>query len=645
MKALRFKRVTRRLARALRKERKRQSILQARWDALLKDIQAAVLLLDSRGRITSASDNACELLQYRPDALIGANAGSLAPREPAEHPLAPGVLQDAVVPHVRFTTPTTILCGDGSEREILLTVRKLPEGDNTLYLVQMQSAGEHAASVNFAQNQALLEAERRSRDEILATIWHELRTPLHGLIATLDTLQDKCLSKGGSQQLAVARASARTMLELANDMLDIARISDYGSLPLKCAPFNLEGLLREAVEQYNARATAKGLSLWLLLTGDSPSFFLGDRLRVKQIVTNLLTNAIKFTQSGPIIVQAIYGESGIQIDVHDSGPGIPKHEQEAVFQPFVQGARQDGSGTGLGLPISRRLCEAMGGRLDLISSSDKGSTFRVILPLPRSDESPEQEVSVARAANPPGHILVVDDHPINRSVVKAMLDTLGCSSTLAGSGEEALQLIEEQDFDLILMDCRMPGLDGFATARRARQLLARRIPIVAMTADVQADKRGKGHEAVMDDYLIKPFGKTDLQELLCTWLRTDRRTDPSRTLAAEPVIDEAVFAQLRESVGWQVEPLRNVAQSFRITVASCLASIDSGDSDEVRRGLHTVAGTGGMIGAMQVRRLATELKSAWRSQDVRRINELKSALAGAAERFEREFLERLATDD
>lgn len=489
-------------------------------------------------------------------------------------------------------------------------------------------------------------ARTQSRDEALGTVCHELRTSLHGLIATLDILRDEQLSETGSQQLALAKASARSMLELITDVLEITRSAGGAPIPFRHEPFSLEELLHEAVAQYSARAAAKGIDLWLIVYDEHPSCFIGDRQRIRQIVSNLLTNAIKFTDSGYVLVEATSVDGAVQIDVHDSGPGIPENMRSAIFKPFVQTHLQHGrQGTGLGLSISRGLAKAMNGRLDLVESSSAGSTFRLTLPLPRSERPPETVLDTDDLTTPRGHVLVVDDHPINLFVVRTMLDSLECSCALASRGTQAIELLETHPFDLILLDFRMPDMDGFETARRARELLPDHVPIVAMTADVSVGKKEMGREAGINDYLIKPFDRKDLSRVLRTWLRPNAGTSGSSSSPAQPVVDEAVFTELWESFNWKTEPLRNIARSFQETIAQCLAAFDGDDPEEVRRHLHTVVGTSGMIGAMEIRSLAAQLQEAFKSGDAKRVAALKAELSAASERFERAILDRLESLD
>lgn len=635
-----------RVLKALREERETRALLETRWKTLLTRVPTAILLLAPDATIQYANQQAAELLRCKTQDLVGLNARTLIAKQPLDCPLRADSIDSVLsATEAPVNTRVRMAASDGSACDVELDVTRLPEGSSFVYAVRLQKIPENETEQR-SPAKPHEPPPRHSHEEILGTVCHELRTPLHGLIATLDLLRDEQLSEIGSQQLALAKASARSMLQLVTDVLDITRIASGGPFPLKLAPFSLEKLLHETVGQYNARASAKGIALWLIVSADRPSYFVGDRQRIKQIVSNLLTNAIKFTETGQVLVEATYVDGTVQIDVHDSGPGIPKNMQQAVFEPFVQASPQHGrQGTGLGLSISRRLSEAMGGRLELVESSPAGSTFRTTLPLPRADALPEAERNTKELIAPRGHILVVDDHPINLFVVRTMLESLKCSCALASSGKQALELIEAQDFDLILMDCRMPGMDGLETTIRVRQQLTRHVPIVAMTADVTVEKREKGRSAGMDDYLIKPFDRRELSRILRTWLKPSKAITDAVGQPAHSVVDHAVLIELWESVNWQTEPLRNIATGFKETIARCVTSFERGDPTDIRSHLHTVIGTGGMIGAMEIRSLAIQLQDAFKSGDATRVHELRTRLSEASERFERTLIERLESLD
>jgi CheY-like chemotaxis protein len=480
---------------------------------------------------------------------------------------------------------------------------------------------------------------------------HEIRTPLHGLMATIDMLRDEPLSAEGRQRIAIARVSARTLLKIANDILDLTRI-EGGAFPLEHKPFNLSKVLREVIDEARARAQSLGLELRAGLEGTLPRALIGDPARIKQILTNLVSNALKFTHAGSISVHARYDGTRCTIDVIDTGEGVPEGKRDVIFDPFVQaeskGSRR-GGGAGLGLPISRRLSEAMGGSLVLLSTSPAGATFRVTLALAASEEEPLEDQSQRILKNPPGRVLVVEDHPANQYVAKSLLESLDCTVTVAGTGAEALELLGQQAFDLVLMDCQLPGMDGYETTRRLRALLQRYIPIVAITANAMVDDKQRCLDAGMDDFLPKPFTKSTLSDLLCKWLvpgaNAIRDADITERIVELPVLVGPVFEELWQSLQWRMGPLRKIYESFLSVAHETLDILHraaaTGDGTVLVRRLHTLLGSAGMVGARQVERVAAWLQEAVKADRRADLETGRVLLAETVRRFETELERRL----
>ena len=382
-----------------------------------------------------------------------------------------------------------------------------------------------------------------------------------------------------------------------------------------------------------------------------PRAFIGDPARIKQILTNLLSNALKFTSAGSISLQARYDGRQCVIDVIDTGEGVPDDKRDVIFEPFVQAepkvSRRAG-GAGLGLPISRRLSEAMGGSVVLVESSPRGSTFRVTLTLTASDEEPLEDQSQRILKNPPGRILVVEDHPANQYVAQSLLESLDCTVSVAGTGAEALQLLAGELFDLVFMDCQMPGMDGYETTRRMRATLDRYIPVVAITANAMVDDKQRCLDAGMDDFLPKPFTKSALSDLLCKWLVPGANaiagTDLAGRVGELPALALPVFEELWQSLQWRLAPLRKIYDSFLSVAHETLDILQrtagTGDGLLARR-LHTLIGSAGMVGARQVERVAAWLSEAVKADRRAEIENGHTLLAETLRRFEEELERRL----
>jgi len=376
---------------------------------------------------------------------------------------------------------------------------------------------------------------------------------------------------------------------------------------------------------------------------------MGDPVRIKQILRNLLGNALKFTSAGSITVQASYSSGECIIDVADTGQGIPADKRESIFEPFVQAddasSRRFG-GAGLGLPISRKLSEAMGGSLALLQSGRSGSTFRLYLPLALSDEAPIEEQSQRILQVVQGRILVVEDDEASQYVAQTLLESLQCPARIASNGQEALELIRSEEFDLVLMDCELPEMDGYETTRRIRQMLEQHIPVIAMTASTMSSDRQRCFDAGMDDILPKPFAKSALNDVLCKWLSPQPAANAERTLAervaALPVLDTVVFEELRESLHWQLPPLRKIYASFRESAQETAEVVTApGSSELAGRRLHSLQGSAGLVGARQVEHLAAWLTQALKEKKQQEQAEALPLLRESLRRFEQELDSRL----
>ncbi|MCS6811688.1 MAG: ATP-binding protein, partial [Tepidimonas sp.] len=327
-------------------------------------------------------------------------------------------------------------------------------------------------------------AASRAKSDFLAVMSHEIRTPLNGVLGMLELLQGTSLDDDQRHWVATARHSAQLLLALLNDILDFSKI-EAGRLTLERVALQPAELLRASIEGLRGQAQAKGLVLRAELAEGLPAWAWGDPTRLQQVIVNLVGNAIKFTERGEVTVAAAWADGWLQVDVRDTGIGIEAHRLPELFEPFVQmdstHTRRYG-GTGLGLAICRRLVDAMGGTLAVDSTPGQGSTFTLRVPLPAGTApAPPAEPGRGPLASVPARVLVVEDHPVNQQVVMRLLQRLGAQVSLAADGAQALALAGQQPFDLVLMDCRLPGMDGWETTRRLRAQ-GWRGPVVALTA-------------------------------------------------------------------------------------------------------------------------------------------------------------------
>ncbi|WP_178129258.1 response regulator [Pseudomonas sp. PB120] len=570
----------------------------------------------------------------------------------------------------RSPEPTLLECPTGHEKDeigVLVKVanqqfenigteiqqRRNAENRLTDYLSQLENIVSarttelKASNARLSQSNQELETARstaldmaEARSTFLANMSHEIRTPLNGLLGMIALSLDGPLNAEQQQQLSIAHDSGKVLVELLNDILDLSKF-DAGQLELEHIPFDLGALIEDTANLLSQNA-APSVELTCLIDPHFPALVLGDPTRVRQIVSNLLSNALKFTRFGRVDVRLSTIGDGVRIEVCDTGIGIPQDAQVKIFRPFTQagaGITRQFGGTGLGLALTYNLCEAMQGRLTISSEAGFGSQFCADLPLPSHtralapgllrgnviaitaansglaellksllpgwgidyqqralDDSmldlnpdivitdcpeclfglrptctslillvtaygsfmPSEEASalaplqqqarpLARNAlyqalrrnlqpdlNPPNdlrleslspqrraRVLLVEDNPVNQLVAKGMLGKLGCEVSVAGHGGEALDQLEQSDFDLVLMDCNMPVMDGYEASRQIRRSGRwPQLPIVALTANAMSEERERCRAAGMSDYLAKPFRREELAALLDLWIPT-----------------------------------------------------------------------------------------------------------------------------
>ncbi|HEX8980887.1 MAG TPA: ATP-binding protein [Parasulfuritortus sp.] len=388
---------------------------------------------------------------------------------------------------------------------------------------------ERTAELVSAKDAAL--AANRAKSLFLANMSHELRTPLNAILGFSAMMRhDAQLTDGQRENLDIINRSGEHLLTLINDVLEMAKI-EAGRLHLEIAPFDLGNMVRDVIEMMQLRAKEKGLRLLLDQSSEFPRYIKGDEARLRQILINLVGNAVKFTEQGGVTIRLGVRENArhhLLIEVEDSGPGISPEDQKRLFQPFVQltdGGAQ--SGTGLGLSITRQFVQLMGGNVDVASEVGKGSLFRVDLPveLARTSEvlKPEDqgvgEVVGLAPGQPQYRILIAEDQVENQMLLMRLMNAVGLEARIAENGERCVQLFQEWHPDLIWMDRRMPVMDGIEATQRIRKLSGGRIvKIVAVTASAFKEQQQELLDAGMDDFVRKPYRFAEIYDSLARQL-------------------------------------------------------------------------------------------------------------------------------
>ena len=501
---------------------------------------------------------------------------------------------------------------DGSlfPSEIALHAMQL-EGRPVIQAIMRDISGRKQAEAELKSARDAALAAARAKNEFVANVSHEIRTPMHGIMGMADLLMREPLTGTQREYALTLRQSAQGLLTVINDILDFSKI-EAGKLTVENVAYIPAQVVQNVADLYRPRILEKSLSLEMKLSPALQTPVQGDPHRVRQILLNLVDNAIKFTSHGNVGIQAGLSADGqrMRIEVRDEGVGIAAEAQDQLFSAFSQAdasTTRHYGGTGLGLAICRKLADLMGGDIGVLSpppGGKKGSMFWLELPYalapPDSEAVSMLPVQTERFR---GRVLVAEDHPVNQKVLSYQLTSLGLSPTIVSNGHEALERAREQEWDLILMDWQMPGMDGFAATRAIRALpdTHARVPIVALSAQAGEDFREQCLQAGMNDYLTKPYEEAALISVLSRWL-------PGSAIEMPPPID---VAKLSGQNRLKEELLQLFLQTTESSLDTLQTAWENRDAAQGKREAHSLRGAAVSIAADVMFQSATRLEAAF----------------------------------
>lgn len=626
-------------------------VRENRFKRMLENISDTVTLVDRDGEVIDTTGNVKSILGYPRDFWAARNLFELAHPDDVDR-VRRMLVSLLETPGGELTGEVRVLQADGQYATIEATGANLLDDEDVRAIVitsrnitpRKQAEAELAA----ARDAAVRALEVRT--EFVASVSHELRTPIHGILGLSELLVTADLD-GESRSLARSIGRATESLRMVlDDLLDFTKI-EAGRLELHVQPLSLPEAIDDLRELFTPQAAAKGVRLDVRIDDDVPVWVEADPLRLRQVLTNLIGNAVKFTAGGAVTVAVRRRADGapandrqlIEFSVSDTGIGMAPEVVERVFEPFSQAhattAREFG-GTGLGLTIARRLVELMGGELAVESTVGVGSRFWFGLPLRgvAAGPDPVESAPVAGAVDR-RRVMVVEDNPVNQLLVSRQLERLGYDPVLMDSGTAALEQLRAEAPAVVLMDWQMPGMDGLETTRRLRRQegdhRASRVPVIAMTASAMPGDRARCLDAGMDDFITKPVSLAALGRVLATWAGGPSAGDevgaggPEAGSAAGPtVVDPAAVRGLVDELD-DPELVATVLGTYLRELDGRVTAIEdglrAGDREAVSRAAHTLKSTSAAVGAVELADRCADLE-AWGRRDTELAEPVEAVL-------------------
>lgn len=618
------------------------------------------------GKILMVSPSLVELVGYSPDEVINKNV--------TDYYLYTSKTKDLIRQLIKRKSvrnfEASVIQKDGSLLQCICNIRLIYDKNNRP--IKIEGVARDITKLK-KTNQELIHAKEvaekslKVKEQFLANMSHEIRTPMNGIIGMIDLLSETRLKKDQERYVKTVKKSSETLLNILNDILDLSKI-EAGKMKLRKTAVNIRKMLEKLHALFTQQAEVKQIKLKYHIADNVPEWVMVDETRLLQILSNLTSNAIKFTDGGGTVYIGMRCKEKrgkyhhIKVDVKDSGIGITKNNLNKLFYSFNQidnSSSKVYGGTGLGLAISKELCELMNGKVGVYSTIGLGSTFwftfdaEETFPEGKSIEllSKEDEVKVKNYfGKTRPKVLIVDDNAVNRQVASEILKKAGCSVTLLSSGKEAIKTLKNYVFDIIFMDIQMPEMDGIEATKRIKALEIKHLaPIVAMTAYSMREDKDKFMKQGLDDYISKPIKANLLITKVKEWISKDR-TGPvlEEVKAVEEVsktINYSILDQLKKYGG--DEMVKNTLSDFEVEsetqINSLIPDAKEKNYKDILSKLHTLKGNAGTLGIEKVAEIAASIEAKLKGNDSKQLEKDIRLLKIAFKDFQKEYTNILNT--
>src|SRR5262245_56376677 len=587
----------------------------------------------SEGRFVDVNDSFCQLTGYSRDELIGRTSIELNMwTDSSDRPKIAALLRKK---GSLRQIENRLIRKDGDYRDCVGSIEVIDvNGERCLLIIFLDITDRKRVNRQLLEAKDAAEEAARAKSEFLANMSHEIRTPMNAIIGMTGLLLETELQAKQKEFVETIRQGSEALLHIVNDILDFSKI-ESGRLELEKQPFNVRQCVEAAIDLFANEAAKKNLNLACVIDKATPTYVAGDVTRVRQVLANLISNAVKFTPEGEIFVSVSTRKIGpalyeVHFAVRDTGIGIPEGRMDRLFQSFTQvdaSTTRTYGGTGLGLAISRDLAQMMGGRMWAESEESRGSTFHFTIIAEAAavvvQQPHDSRFEVNLGERLPMAILLAEDNPVNQRVGQHLLSQLGYRADVVANGVEAIASRNNRSYDIVLMDVQMPVMDGLEATRRIREQWPEHGPrIVAMTANAMRDDREKCLAAGMDDYIAKPVNFLTLQAVL-------ERHGTERKIEAKPTLEAAALAELQSLVDADGPDIFGELVQLYLTdlperMDGIRQAVAEADPASLRREAHRLKGSSQQMGATRLAALCLELENLGRNN---RVEEAMSFLA------------------